>query len=387
MTRRDRTQGRAIDSRCSEHRTRSSPSSSSGRRAARPLPRRQARSSSTPPSAVTAPIGKRLRVHTMVSNFAPARRGQRLRVPERQRGPAVHQIDGPGEAAQRPAQAADAQDAHQRAIQAGSSGSTRTTPSSGLDPTLYHVEDLLTTKARAETLPLWKEVVDTYVGLGCKALFLRAIDPFGFADRTRQRARVPARLLHAVLSPRGRLHDRAQQAGRADPRALRQHLPDKILRGEDPNSSTSAALRGRASAPLAYNYDGKVFTCDEGRMLHEMGDDTFLLGDVHSSSFAPTSSATVSCAPWPSPPTLDGQPDCVHCTYQLLLRHDPSALATRARARSSAACARATSARCTKGIKDYLLRSSPRPDPADPGDLSTAGLPSAAATHFVQLAP
>ena len=41
----------------------------------------------------------------------------------------------------------------------------------GLDPTLYHVEALLTTTA--ETLERWKEVVDTYVALGCRALFLR----------------------------------------------------------------------------------------------------------------------------------------------------------------------------------------------------------------------
>src|SRR5215472_149950 len=52
----------------------------------------------------------------------------------------------------------------------------------GLDPTLYHVEALLTTTR--ETLPLWKEVVDTYVDLGCRELFLRPVDPFGFADRT-----------------------------------------------------------------------------------------------------------------------------------------------------------------------------------------------------------
>ena len=52
----------------------------------------------------------------------------------------------------------------------------------GLDPTLYHVEALLTTTR--ETLPRWKEVVDTYLPLCCNALFLRPIDPFGLVDTT-----------------------------------------------------------------------------------------------------------------------------------------------------------------------------------------------------------
>jgi uncharacterized protein len=46
-------------------------------------------------------------------------------------------------------------------------------------------------RPRRETLPKWKEVVDTYVDLGCKAIFLRPIDPFGFADRTRLRLEYP----------------------------------------------------------------------------------------------------------------------------------------------------------------------------------------------------
>ena len=43
----------------------------------------------------------------------------------------------------------------------GSSASTRPTSSAGLDPTLYHVEALLTTTR--EALPQWQEIVDTYV--------------------------------------------------------------------------------------------------------------------------------------------------------------------------------------------------------------------------------
>jgi len=52
----------------------------------------------------------------------------------------------------------------------------------GLDTNLYHVEALLTTTK--ETLKYPKEVVDTYVALGCRALFLRPLDPFGWSEKT-----------------------------------------------------------------------------------------------------------------------------------------------------------------------------------------------------------
>src|SRR5258706_6204900 len=51
----------------------------------------------------------------------------------------------------------------------------------GLDPSLYHVEALLTTTREALSYP--REIVDTYFSLGCRAIFLRPIDPFGFADK------------------------------------------------------------------------------------------------------------------------------------------------------------------------------------------------------------
>ncbi|MCA9640353.1 MAG: radical SAM protein, partial [Myxococcales bacterium] len=54
----------------------------------------------------------------------------------------------------------------------------------GLDPVLYHVEALLTTTRAALDIP--KEIIDTYVNLGCRSIFLRPVDPFGFADKTQK---------------------------------------------------------------------------------------------------------------------------------------------------------------------------------------------------------
>ena len=101
--------------------------------------------------------------------------------------------------------------------------------------------------------------------------------------------------------------------------AERQYLaPDSMLlpvpAGLDPIVATLFNPIGAGIGQLAYNYDGKVFTCDEGRMLHEMGDSSFLLGDVRTSKYRDlVSHETVRAVNIAS--NLDAQPDCVNCAY------------------------------------------------------------------------
>jgi uncharacterized protein len=42
---------------------------------------------------------------------------------------------------------------------------------------------------------------------------------------------------------------------------------------------------GIGVAAIVFNYDGDVYASDESRMLHEMGDSSFRLGNVHKSSY------------------------------------------------------------------------------------------------------
>ena len=53
-----------------------------------------------------------------------------------------------------------------------------------------------------------------------------------------------------------------------------------------PATSTSTSPAGIGLGALVYNYDGDVYASDEGRMLAEMGDHTFRLGNCRSSSYA-----------------------------------------------------------------------------------------------------
>jgi His-Xaa-Ser system radical SAM maturase HxsB len=221
----------------------------------------------------------------------------------------------------------------------------------GLDPTLYHVEALLTTTR--EALPQWKAIVDTYVDLGCRALFLRPVDPFGFADRTAPRVEYPrSEYMEFYKSAVDYIIELNKKGVEILERFAAIFLT-KILGGEDPNFLDIRSPCGAGIGQIAYNYDGKVFTCDEGRMVHEMGDSTFLIGDVKTSRYREMMShETVRAMAIAS--NLDAQPDCVNCTYQPYCGVCPvhshrTQGSIFGRMRESSLCA------VHKGIQDYLF--------------------------------
>jgi His-Xaa-Ser system radical SAM maturase HxsB len=221
----------------------------------------------------------------------------------------------------------------------------------GLDPTLYHVEALLTT-TRA-TLTAYKEIVDTYVGLGCRALFLRPVDPFGFADKTKRVVEYPrAEYLAFYRNAVDYMIELNKQGVEVLERYAAIFLT-KILSGEDPNFLDIRSPGGAGLGQLAYNYDGKIFSSDEGRMLYEMGDDAFLLGDVRADAYRDVvGHPTVRAMSIAS--NLDTQPDCVNCAYLPYCgtqpEHNHKTLGSMmGRMRESSMCA------VHKGIQDYLF--------------------------------
>ena len=135
----------------------------------------------------------------------------------------------------------------------------------------------------------------------------------------------------------------------------------KILRGEDPNFLDLRSPAGAGIGQLAYNYDGKIFSCDEGRMLHEMGDSKFQLGDVHTSGYHDlVGHDTVRAMVLAS--NLDGQPDCVNCAYQpycgtISTFNYKNQGSIFGRMRESSVCA------VHKGIQDYLFEKLAAGDP------------------------
>jgi uncharacterized protein len=221
----------------------------------------------------------------------------------------------------------------------------------GLDPTLYHVEALLTTTREALKIP--KQIVDTYVGLGCRAIFLRPVDPFGFAGKT---ARVVEYDRAAYADFYREAVEHILELNRKGEQVLERYAAiflTKILNGDDPNFLDIRSPSGSAIGALAYNYDGKIFTSDEGRMIHEMGDSFFQIGDVRTATYRSLMKhETVRALILAS--IREVQPDCERCTYAPFCGVQPehnyrSLGSIFGRMRESTLCA------VHKGIQDYLF--------------------------------
>jgi len=229
----------------------------------------------------------------------------------------------------------------------------------GLDPTLYRVEALLTTTRESLRYP--KEIVDAYVGLGCRALFLRPVDPFGFAAKTGGRVGMEKDdYLEFYTTAVDYMLDLNRQGIQVLERYAGIFLT-KILTDTDPNFLDIRSPCGAGIGQLAYNYDGTIFTCDEGRMLAASGDAAFQIGTLPSARYRDLMKhETVRALALAS--NLDTQPDCVNCVYRPYCGICPvynyaTQGSIHGRMRDSGWC------RVHKGIQDYLFKKLIADDP------------------------
>lgn len=249
----------------------------------------------------------------------------------------------------------------------------------GLDPTLYHVEALLTTTREALKLP--REIVDTYVSLGCRAIFLRPVDPFGFAGKT-------AAVVEYDRSAYNEFYRTAVEhildLNRKGEQVLERYASiflTKILADEEPNFLDIRSPCGSGIGALAYNYDGKIFTSDEGRMMYETGDPAFQIGDVFSSSYrALMKHETIRALVMAS--IRETQPDCVNCAYAPYCGVQPEHSyriqgTIFGRMRESTTCA------VHKGIQDFLFGKLRENDPKTT-EILRRWTTVRARTHFIQ---
>ena len=88
----------------------------------------------------------------------------------------------------------------------------------------------------------------------------------------------------------------------------------KILKGKSINHMELRSPCGGAIGQLAYYYDGNIFTCDEGRMLAEMGDNKFLLGNVFENNYKDLMKSECSKSLCKSS-CLETHPCCHSCVY------------------------------------------------------------------------
>jgi len=145
------------------------------------------------------------------------------------------------------------------------------------------VAALMTTTEASLLLPV--EIVDEYVRQGFRSIFLRSISPYGFAVKTGLADRYhTGQWLEFYRRALAHIIELNCQGV-----PFREEYASLILRKLlTPYPTSYVDLQSPAGigiSCLVFNYDGDIYASDESRMLAEMGDKTFRLGNVQTHSF------------------------------------------------------------------------------------------------------
>lgn len=180
----------------------------------------------------------------------------------------------------------------------------------------FRIDALLTVTRKSLTRA--RDIVDHYAEIGARGVFLRPLNPYGMAVATWNKIGYTADEFLAFYEE---ALDRVLELNRE--RTLRRPFFEqaarlylaKILTDDDPNFLDLRSPCGAGIGQLAYNWDGSVYTCDEGRMLNRMGDDTFKIGAAGEGAYAdvvghPSVRALAVAS------TLDNQVACTQCAYK-----------------------------------------------------------------------
>ena len=182
----------------------------------------------------------------------------------------------------------------------------------GWDQDVYNVGCIFTTTRNA--FGHHKEIIDQYVDLGLHNIHLRGLDPIGYAVKNEHKLGYTYEefrdFYFAALEYILELNKQGVEFAET---TASLHLK-KIMTAGDPNYLDLRSPCGATIGQIAYDYDGRVFSCDEGRMLAAMGDDRFMVGtakDAWKSYIEHENTRATIVAS-----TLEGVPGCAECAYK-----------------------------------------------------------------------
>lgn len=175
-----------------------------------------------------------------------------------------------------------------------------------------HVGAIETTTKYSLNYP--KELVRIYAAMGFDSIFIRPLTPLGKATvNWDEIGYTPEEFLvfyKKAVEEVIRINKTEQYMKESHASILLKRMSGQFVNYMELRSPCGAGI-----GQLAYYCDGNVFTCDEGRMLYEMGDDTFWLGNVEENTYLKIISNSV-CKTVCSASILESIPSCCDCVYQ-----------------------------------------------------------------------
>ena len=167
----------------------------------------------------------------------------------------------------------------------------------------------------SRSLDYANEIVDEYVKQGFRQVFFRPLTRLGAAARCWDQIGYDADQFLAFYR---RALKRVMEYNLKGVPLVEYHASlflSKILYGQSVNYMELRSPCGAGIGQIAITANGNVYTCDEGRMMAEMGDEAFCLGNVFVNSYSDWIHSSC-CEAICSASLLDTLPGCCDCVYK-----------------------------------------------------------------------
>lgn len=160
-----------------------------------------------------------------------------------------------------------------------------------------------------------REIIDEYLKHDLDGIFLRHLSPYGFAIKTKSYdAYNVERWLEFYREGLDYIVELNKQGIR-----FTEHfaslLLTKMFTSNDPGFVDLMNPSGAGLSAVVFNYDGDVYASDESRMLREMGDTTFKIGNLHANSYEEIFTSEVLLNALDDSFTMSA-PMCTDCAFE-----------------------------------------------------------------------
>ena len=167
-----------------------------------------------------------------------------------------------------------------------------------------------------------REVVDEYVKLGFGGVFIRSLNPYGFASdnqddlgySTTDFVSSFSNILDYIIG--------INLQGVNFPEYFTTLLLTRILTPFPTGFVDLQSPSGAGIAGVIYDYNGDVYPADEARMLSRMGDKSFLMGNVFTNSYQEIFNGEI-IREIVSSSLVELLPGCTDCPYKVYCGADP----------------------------------------------------------------
>ncbi len=173
-----------------------------------------------------------------------------------------------------------------------------------------------------DNLPILNKVVDEYFEKGFPGIFLRPLNPYGFASQNAHDLGYP---IEEFVKAYRKTIDYIIQLNLKGRTFVEYYAKILLTRILTPFSTGFVDLQSPAGTGISgviYDYNGEVYPADEARMLARMGDTHFKMGNVFDDSYLDmfrgriiTEIVENSC--------VETLPGCISCAYRAYCGADP----------------------------------------------------------------